>query len=145
MWRHNESDGVSNHRGIDGLLNLLLRRRSNKTSKLRVTGLCRGNSPVTSEFPAQRASNAENVSIWWRHHEMIFFPSWFFHSMTKHYWLRKNQVKFYSTQWISDYCTTVINQWLLRICQLCCMRRCGLRIIAELHRDAQSSCRTATG
>ena len=20
------------------------------------------------EFPAQRASNAENVSIWWRHH-----------------------------------------------------------------------------
>ena len=27
-----------------------------------------GNSPVTGEFPAQRASNAENVSIWWRHH-----------------------------------------------------------------------------
>ena len=22
------------------------------------------------EFPAQRASNAENVSIWWRHHVM---------------------------------------------------------------------------
>ena len=40
-----------------------------KTSKLRVTGLCEGNSPVTDEFPAQRAaSNAENVSIWWRHH-----------------------------------------------------------------------------
>ena len=28
-----------------------------------------GNSPVTGQFPAQRASNAENVSIWWRHHE----------------------------------------------------------------------------
>ena len=27
-------------------------------------------SPVTGEFPAQRASNAENVSIWWRHHVM---------------------------------------------------------------------------
>ena len=39
-----------------------------KTSKLRVTGLCEGNSLVTSEFPAQRASNAENVSIWWRFH-----------------------------------------------------------------------------
>ena len=39
-----------------------------KTSNLRVTGLCAGNSPVTGEFPAQRASNAENVSIWWRHH-----------------------------------------------------------------------------
>ena len=39
-----------------------------KTSKLRVTGLCAGNSPGTGEFPAQRASYAENVSIWWRHH-----------------------------------------------------------------------------
>ena len=38
-------------------------------SKLRVTGLCVGNSPGTGEFPAQMASNAENVSIWWRHHE----------------------------------------------------------------------------
>ena len=41
------------------------RCRSQKTSKLRVTGLCEGNSPVTDEFPAQRASNVENVSIWW--------------------------------------------------------------------------------
>ena len=40
-----------------------------KTSKLRVTDLCEGNSPVTGEFPAQRASNADNVSIWWRHHD----------------------------------------------------------------------------
>ena len=31
--------------------------------------LCEGNSPGTGEFPAQMASNAENVSIWWRHHE----------------------------------------------------------------------------
>ena len=44
------------------------RRRSKKTSKLRVTGLCAGNSPVTGDFPAQIASNAENVPIWWRHH-----------------------------------------------------------------------------
>ena len=29
--------------------------------------LVRGNSLVTGEFPAQRASNAGNVSIWWRH------------------------------------------------------------------------------
>ena len=39
-----------------------------KTSKLGVTGLCKGNPPVTGGFPTQRASNAENVSIWWRHH-----------------------------------------------------------------------------
>ena len=37
--------------------------------KLRVTGLCAGNSPVTGEFPAQMASDAENASIWWRHHQ----------------------------------------------------------------------------
>ena len=32
--------------------------------------ICAGTSPVTGEFTAQKASNAENVSIWWRHHEM---------------------------------------------------------------------------
>ena len=42
--------------------------RSKKTSKLRVNGLCVGNSTGTGEFPAQMASSAENVSIWWRHH-----------------------------------------------------------------------------
>ena len=44
------------------------RHRSKKTSKLRVTGLCEGNSPVTGEFRTQRASNTESVSIWWCHH-----------------------------------------------------------------------------
>ena len=34
-----------------------------KTPKLRVTGLCAVNSPVTGEFPTQMARNAENVSI----------------------------------------------------------------------------------
>ena len=60
-------DGVSNHQPRDCLLNCLFRRRSKKTSKLRVTGLGEGNSPGTSELSAQRASNAENVSIWWCH------------------------------------------------------------------------------
>ena len=68
QWRHNEHDGVSNHQPHDCLLNGLFKSRSKKTSKLRVTGLCVGNSPVTGEFPAQRASNAENDSIWRRHH-----------------------------------------------------------------------------
>ena len=44
-----------------------------KMWKLRVTGLCAANSPDAGEFPAQMASNAENVSIWWRHHE-VFHP-----------------------------------------------------------------------
>ena len=47
-----------------------------KTSKLRVTGLCLGNSPVTGEFPVQRVSNAENVSIWWRHHDIRKGADW---------------------------------------------------------------------
>ena len=38
------------------------RRRSKKTSKLRVTGLCTGNSPVTGAFSAHTASYAENGS-----------------------------------------------------------------------------------
>ena len=68
QWRHNGCDSVSNYLPHDCLLNRLFRRRSKKTSKLRVTGLCEGNSPGTDEFPAQMASNAENVFIWWRHH-----------------------------------------------------------------------------
>ena len=67
-WRHNDHAGVSNHQPHGCLLNRLFRRKSKKTSKLRVTGLCAGNSPGTGEFLAQMASYAENVSIWWRHH-----------------------------------------------------------------------------
>ena len=37
----------------------------------RAISLCAGKSPVTGEFPAQEASNAVNVPIWWRHHETL--------------------------------------------------------------------------
>ena len=67
-WRHNGRHSVSNHQPHHCLLSRLFRRRSKKTSKLRVTGLCVGNSPGAGEFPAQMTSKAENVSIWWRHH-----------------------------------------------------------------------------
>ena len=68
LWRHNGRDDVSNHQPPDCLLNHLSRRRSKKTAKLLVTGICVGNSPVTGEFPTQMASTAEKYSIWWRHH-----------------------------------------------------------------------------
>ena len=71
QWRHNGHDSISNHQPHNCLLNCLFRRRWKKTSKLRVTGLCVGNSPLTGEFPAQMSSNAENVSIWWRHHAIV--------------------------------------------------------------------------
>ena len=75
-WRHNERDVVSNHQCLHCLLNCWSRRGSKKTSKLRVTGLCVGNSPVTDEFPAQKASYAENVSIWWRHRDLLHMAFW---------------------------------------------------------------------
>ena len=68
QWLHNERDGVTNHQPHECLLNRFFRHRSKKISKLRVTGLCEGNSMATGEFPAQRVSSMENVSIWWRHH-----------------------------------------------------------------------------
>ena len=61
------------------------RRRSKKTSKFRVTDLYVGHSPVTGEFPAQRASNAENVSIWWRHHVIDIFGPPLCRPMSCHY------------------------------------------------------------
>ena len=67
QWRHNGRDGITNHQPHHCLLNRFFSRRSKKISKLHVTGLCARNSPVTGEFPAQMASNEENVSIWWRH------------------------------------------------------------------------------
>ena len=51
QWRHNGRDGVSNYQPHYCLLNLLFRRRSKKTSKLRATGLCAGNWPVTVNSP----------------------------------------------------------------------------------------------
>ena len=67
-WCHNEPDGVSDHRRLHYLFNCLFRQRSKQTSVLRVTSLCESNPPLTSGFPSQRASNAYNVSIWYRHH-----------------------------------------------------------------------------
>ena len=78
QWRHNGRDSVSNHQSHHCLR--LFRRRSKKTSKLRVTGVCVWNSPVTGKFPAHMAINAENVSIWWRHYVA-------FMSRTSHIWL----------------------------------------------------------
>ena len=60
--RHNERNGVSIHQPHDCLLNRFM-HRSKETTRLCVTGLCAGNSTVTSEFLAQRASSSENFSF----------------------------------------------------------------------------------
>ena len=76
LWRRNGHDGVPNHQPHHCLLNHLF--RSKKKSKLRVTGLCAGNSPGNGEFPAKMASNAENASIWWHHHKRLPLSRWQF-------------------------------------------------------------------
>ena len=50
QWRHNDHDGVSNHQP-HGCLLRLFRRRSKKTPKLHVTGLCVGKSPGPVNSP----------------------------------------------------------------------------------------------
>ena len=50
-WRHNERNSDSNHQPHGCLLKRLFRRRSRKTTKLRVTGLCVGNSPGPVNSP----------------------------------------------------------------------------------------------
>ena len=92
QWCHNDHDGVSNHQPHGCLLNRLFRRKSKKISKLRVTGLCVGNSsgPVNSPhkgpftrkmFPFDDviivhsfdSSDADNKT-WW-HHQMETFSA----------------------------------------------------------------------
>ena len=119
QWHHNGRDSVSNHQPYDCLLNGLFKRRSTKTSKLRVTGLCAGNSPETGEFPAQMASKAENVSIWWRHHGLwhgnnlcVTGPLW--GNPPGHRWipLTKGQSHrlwcFFDVSWISCWTSSYI-------------------------------------
>ena len=91
LWRHNGHDVVSNHQPNDCLLIRSFRRRSRKMPKLRVTGLCVGNSPETGEFPTQMASNAENVSIWWRHHRQTVSQHWFTYRHQAFTWTNVDQ------------------------------------------------------
>ena len=50
-WRHNDYDCGSYYQPHGCLLKRLFRRKSKKTSKLRVTGLCVGNSPGPVNSP----------------------------------------------------------------------------------------------
>ena len=67
-WRHNDHDDVSNHQPHGCLLNLFIETQIKENIKApRHRPLC-GEFTGTGEFPAQRASDTENVSIWLRHH-----------------------------------------------------------------------------
>ena len=78
QWRHNGRDSVSNHQPYDCLPNRLFRCISKKTSKLRATGFCVGNSPgplnsphkwpVTRKmFPLMASSWI--TKLWWKRNQ----------------------------------------------------------------------------
>ena len=69
------------HRSLSQITSLMIvysavnsdtdQRKHQSSASLAFVG---GNSPVTSEFPTQRASYVENVSIWWHHR--VSFEKW---------------------------------------------------------------------
>ena len=69
-----------NHRCPRCLLDCLFRCWSNKTSKLRVTGFCEGNSPVTGDFPRAKGQLRRKC----------------FYTMTSSWWFAKNSPKKWS-------------------------------------------------
>ena len=86
QWRHYERDGVSNHQPCDCLLNRLFNVQIKENIKAPrhwpLWGEFTGNRWITHK----RASNAENVSIWWRHHDCRFvdpLKSNYIYSFTK--------------------------------------------------------------
>ena len=67
-----------------------------------MTVFCAGNSPGTGEFPSQRPSNAENVSIWWRHHD-AYGSSWF--ALFAAVWCRSILPRLGSLHWLGVHLT----------------------------------------
>ena len=83
QWRHNERDGISNHRCLYCLLNFFQAHRW----------------PVDS--PHKRASNAENISIWWRHYNVTLMMS--FWGYLRH-WLHRELLLFFkTTHFVASY------------------------------------------
>ena len=85
-WRHNERNWSQITRVSIVYSHFFFRRRPKKILKPRVTG----------EFPAQRASNVENYSIWWRHHEtdrLFFHGSRAFAENVSRWYQMKNRRK----------------------------------------------------
>ena len=69
QWRHTGPHGVSNHQPHHCLINRFIQAQIKENiTALRHWPLW---GEYSGEFPAQMASNAENVSIWWRHHDLV--------------------------------------------------------------------------
>ena len=68
QWRHNEPNGISNPQRLD-----LFRRQPfvQAQTKENIKAPCHW--PLWGEITGDRPSNAENVSIWWRHHVLTLY------------------------------------------------------------------------
>ena len=98
--RHNERNGVSNHQPHDCLFNRLSTVYSGgdkkQTSKLRVIGLCEGNSPVTGKCVHLMTSSWHNNAFtfitiaifWFQFHWYMFSRAPF---TTGQLWCRRRQ------------------------------------------------------
>ena len=77
-WRHTEQHGVSSHRHLDCLLSFVqpFFQHINENTKARWHWPLWGNPPLIGGFSSQRASNAENVSISWRHPVFLARDMW---------------------------------------------------------------------
>ena len=87
-------------------IQLFVRLTSKKISNPVFQDLCDGNSPVTDRFPSQRASDAESISMSWRHRtlscwqncvlnegfklSMFGFRLW--HQSLEIYWRTRNSI-----------------------------------------------------
>ena len=120
-WRHNDRDGVSNHQPHGCLLNRLFRRKSKKTSKLRVTGLCVGNSPGPVNFPhkgpvTRKMFPFDDVIMETEQVQLCYptMASW--HKLTSHLLI--------PSQWISC-------MWIC--CFLCCLPEQAVKQRQSIH------------
>ena len=110
-WRHNDHDGGSNHQPYGCLLNRLFRCKSKKTSKLRVTGLCVGNSPGPVNSPHKGPVTRKMfpfddvIMVFSINNRLVFAnkPTWYYHT----------KVNFFSELWGAIY------SLLLRMSDLC--------------------------
>ena len=93
-------------------------------SKLRATGLCVWNSPVTDDFPAQRASKAENGSIWWRHHDLLLIRTRLYVFAGTH---QSDELLKKRLQWCdmsAMYCTSTYRQFDCMMSPKLIIRKC---------------------
>ena len=76
QWRHNGRDCVSNHQPHDCYTQAFIQAHIRENIIVPRHWPLWGIPPVTGGFPSQRASNAENVSISWRHHGPVGIDKW---------------------------------------------------------------------